>query len=72
MQAAYRHLDSLISEGAQLSTVKSELEQHPPEERADLCRYAWGLLGGRYGPDEEAAFWLYAWAMADRARRGPH
>ena len=68
MDATYRRLDTLVSEGARLSAVRSELELHPPEDRADLCRYAWGLLDDCYGTEEEAALWLYAWALASRAR----
>jgi len=64
VEAAYRRLDTLISEGAHLSALRSELELHPPERRADLCRYAWGLLDQRYEAEEEAALWLYAWALA--------
>jgi hypothetical protein len=71
VEAAYRCLDTLISEGARLSAVRSELELHPPEDRADLCRYAWGLLDRRYETEEEAALWLYAWALASRTRSRP-
>jgi hypothetical protein len=70
VDAAYRRLEALIFNGARMSAVRSELELRPPEERADLCRYAWGLLDQRYGPDEEAGLWLYAWALARKARNG--
>jgi hypothetical protein len=59
----YRRLDGLVAEGVDLAALRSELEQHPPERRHELCCYAWGLLDRRYGDEDEAALWLYAWAL---------
>jgi hypothetical protein len=62
-EAAYRQLDRLIGEGADPATLRSMLDEYPPERRSDLTRYAWGMLDQRYGAEEEAALWLYAWAL---------
>ena len=70
MEAAYRRLETLILAGAHMRAVRSELELRQPEQRADLCRYAWGLLDQSYGPEEEAALWLYAWVLESRVRNG--
>jgi hypothetical protein len=66
---AYRQMDRLIEEGARPAVLRSLLEEYPPERRRELCRYAWGALDQRYGEDEEAALWLYAWALRDDALR---
>jgi hypothetical protein len=63
---AYRRLDHLVAEGVDLTSLRAELERHPPEWRADLCCYAWGLLDRRYADEDEAALWLYAWALDGR------
>ena len=66
---AYRRLDRLIEEGARPAMLRSALEEYPPARRGELSGYAWGALDHRYGEEEEAALWLYAWALRDRARR---
>jgi hypothetical protein len=70
MDEARRRLDSLIAQGAHLTALRSELESRPLDERAELCSYAWGLLDHRYGSDEEAALWLYAWTLEAGLHRG--
>jgi hypothetical protein len=70
MEDARRRLDSLVADGAHLTDLRSELERQPPDERADLCRYAWGLLDHRYGSEEESALWLYAWTLEAGLHRG--
>jgi hypothetical protein len=67
---SYRRLDRLIAEEADLALLTAELQCHPSEQRADLCRYAWGLLDCGYDSDEEAALWLYAWLLAQHEERG--
>jgi hypothetical protein len=66
---AYRQVDALIEEGARPAILRSLLEEYPPERRRELSRYVWGALDQRYGEDEEAALWLYAWALRDDALR---
>jgi hypothetical protein len=63
---AYRQLDHLIEQGARPAVLRSKLEEYPPESRGDLSGYAWGALDQRYGEEEEAALWLYAWALRER------
>jgi hypothetical protein len=70
MEDARSRLDSLVAEGAHLAALTSELRRRPPAERADLCRYVWGLLDHRYGSEEESALWLYAWALESGLMRG--
>jgi hypothetical protein len=65
----YRQLDRLIEEGARPAALRSKLEEFPPERRGDLSGYVWGALDRRYGEEDEAALWLYAWALRDRAGR---
>lgn len=67
--AAYRELDRLIEEGARPEALRAMLEEFPPPRRSDLSRYAWGMLDQRYGEEDEAALWLYAWALRDHASR---
>jgi hypothetical protein len=66
---AYRQVDRLIEEGAHPAVLRSLLEDYPPERRGELSRYAWGALDHRYGEEDEAALWLYAWAMRGDALR---
>jgi regulator of protease activity HflC (stomatin/prohibitin superfamily) len=66
---AYRQLDRLIEEGIRPAALRSTLEEYPPERRGDLSRYVWGMLDQRYGEEEEAALWLYAWALRDQTSR---
>jgi hypothetical protein len=66
--SAYRQLDRLVEQGARPAALRSMLEEYPPEKRGELCGYAWGMLDQRYGEEEEAALWLYAWAQRDPAR----
>jgi hypothetical protein len=63
---AYLQLTRLIDEGARPAALRTKLEEYPPERRSELSRYAWGMLDQRYGEDEEAALWLYAWSQRDR------
>jgi hypothetical protein len=67
--AAYRALDRLIDQGAGPAALKAMLDEYPPETRGDLSSYAWGVLDQRYGEEDEAALWLYAWALRDRFGR---
>jgi hypothetical protein len=71
-QEEYRRIDRLVAKGADVGVLKAALEGHEPDERAELCRYAWGLLDPRHhDAEQEAALWLYAWALESerRARR---
>jgi hypothetical protein len=65
--AGYRRLDELIAEGADPAALRSELEGYPPARRSELSRYAWGRLDQRYGAEDEAALWLYAWSLRDQS-----
>jgi hypothetical protein len=65
--AAYRQLDRLIDQGADPATLRAKLEEYPPAHRGDLSRYAWGILDRRYGAEDEAALWLYAWTLRERS-----
>ena len=62
---AYRQLDRLVDQGVRPAALRSTLEDYPPEQRSELSRYVWGILDQRYGEDEEAALWLYAWALRE-------
>ena len=64
---AYRQLDRLIDQGADSATLRAKLEEYPAERRGDLSCYAWGILDRRYGAEDEAALWLYAWALRERS-----
>jgi hypothetical protein len=65
----YRQVDRLIEQGANPAILRSLLEEYPPERRSELSRYAWGMLDQRYGEEEEAALWLYAWVQRGEASR---
>jgi hypothetical protein len=65
---AYRQLDRLVDQGAGPAALRAKLEEFPPERRSELSRYAWGILDQRYGAEDEAALWLYAWTLLERAR----
>ena len=56
-------LAALLAGGTDLPTLPAEMRRYPPEERVDLCRYAWGLLDAGDDPEREAALWLYAWGL---------
>jgi hypothetical protein len=66
---AYRLLDRLVDEGARPAALRSMLEEYPPERRGELSQYVWGMLDQRYGEEEEAALWLYAWALREHPSR---
>jgi len=59
----FRRLGALIAGGSDVPTLTAEIDQYPPEERVDLCRYAWGLLEPGHDAEREAALWLYAWVL---------
>jgi hypothetical protein len=66
---AYLQVNRMIEEGAPAAALRSLLEEYPPERRGDLSRYAWGRLDQRYDAEDEAALWLYAWALREQSSR---
>jgi hypothetical protein len=66
-EMGYRELDRLIDEGAGPAALRAKLAEFPPELRSELSRYAWGILDRRFGPEDEAALWLYAWTLSERS-----
>jgi hypothetical protein len=61
----YSRLERLIAQEADLVTLTAELQCYPPGQRAELCRYAWGLVDWEHDSEEEAALWLYAWLLEE-------
>ena len=70
VQDGFRHVEQLVYDGDEPAELKWELGGYPLDERAELSRYAWGLLDRRCDPEREAALWLYAWALAAEQERG--
>ncbi|HEX2232262.1 MAG TPA: hypothetical protein VHG69_02740 [Thermoleophilaceae bacterium] len=67
----YRHVEGLVDQGRGLAGLQWELGGYPLDQRVELSRYAWGLLGRGCDPEREAALWLYAWALeAEHQERG--
>jgi hypothetical protein len=66
---AYLQLDRMIEDGARPADLRSLLEEYPPDRRGELSRYVWGMLDQRYGEEDEAALWLYAWALCEQSSR---
>ncbi len=68
MEDTYSRLERLVAEERDLASLTAELQSYPPAERAELCRYAWGLVDWGHDSEEEAALWLQAWLLESSSR----